>query len=147
MAAAVPSVPEAPPPRHPVAHGRPDTGGSRAFRHRPGSAPERADAAVEQAPDQVPDQAPGQAPDQVPGQAPEADRSDADRGSPEAGPTEDTSGESVTTASGQTVAAAAAPIVLPAHWRDASTVQLPLGAGLSLIGCGLGLVGLRLRRG
>lgn len=33
----------------------------------------------------------------------------------------------------------------PLRWTDPSNLQLPLGAGLALIGCGLGLVGLRLR--
>jgi hypothetical protein len=45
------------------------------------------------------------------------------------------------------VVAVAAPVAVPARWGDASTLQLPLGAGLALIGSGLALVGLRMRRG
>jgi len=69
-------------------------------------------------------------------------------------PAEDESAEAVAAAmppapgppvSGQ-VAQAAADVVVPLRWTDASNLQLPLGAGLALIGCGLALIGLRLRR-
>ncbi|MGW3038677.1 hypothetical protein ACWC9T_01255 [Kitasatospora sp. NPDC001159] len=135
-------------------------------RHRPASAPERPDATVERAPDQAPDRTPGQATDQSVEQQPEqardqsveADQPDSDADTPDApapvapaAPSApDTgaaaSGQTVAAASGQTVAAAA-PAVLPARWQDASTLQLPLGVGLGLIGCGLALIGLSLRKG
>ncbi|MET9612470.1 hypothetical protein [Kitasatospora indigofera] len=41
----------------------------------------------------------------------------------------------------------AGPVAAPTRWTDPSTLQLPLGAGLALIGSGLALVGLRMRRG
>ncbi len=40
----------------------------------------------------------------------------------------------------------AAPVAAP-RWTDPSTLQLPLGAGLALIGSGMALIGLRMRRG
>ncbi|MCU7827390.1 hypothetical protein KSNIM_38335, partial [Kitasatospora sp. DSM 101779] len=42
---------------------------------------------------------------------------------------------------------AAADLAAPLRWSDPATRQLPLGAGLTLIGLGLGLVGVKLRRG
>ncbi|GAA2824721.1 hypothetical protein GCM10010441_56560 [Kitasatospora paracochleata] len=39
-----------------------------------------------------------------------------------------------------------AEAAVPLHWSDPSALQLPLGTGLTLIGCGLLLIGLRLRR-
>ncbi|MEV6211766.1 hypothetical protein [Kitasatospora sp. NPDC051914] len=41
----------------------------------------------------------------------------------------------------------AADVAAPLRWSDPSTRQLPLGAGLTLIGIGLAMVGLRMRRG
>ncbi|GJF28987.1 hypothetical protein KNE206_16870 [Kitasatospora sp. NE20-6] len=55
--------------------------------------------------------------------------------------------EPAATVAADAVPPAATGLAAPLRWSDASTRQLPLGAGLTLIGCGLALVGLRLRRG
>ncbi|MFE2722071.1 hypothetical protein ACFXHB_06680, partial [Kitasatospora sp. NPDC059327] len=109
-----------------------------AHRHRPASAPERAG------------RAPGRGPAQGPEQPVEAEQAapEADPAADPAAPDEDAVPDGATVAAGSTQqAVGAVPAALPARWRDASTLQLPLGAGLGLIGCGLGLVGLRLRKG
>ncbi|MFI6444816.1 hypothetical protein [Kitasatospora sp. NPDC050543] len=80
--------------------------------------------------------APARAPRGPAGSAP-----DAEPGLDAAGPaTQDQAGP-------DQLAAVPSPVAIPTHWRDASTLQLPLGAGLALIGCGVGLIGLRMRRG
>ncbi|MFF2075165.1 hypothetical protein ACFVXG_10450 [Kitasatospora sp. NPDC058162] len=143
--------PNAAPPQHAVPErSHPDLAGLRAHRHRPAAALERPDTAVEQAPDQVPDQASEQAPDQAvdqaPAQAPDQDVT-ADQPDPAADTPAPAGDEDTVTTAAQPVAAAAVPALLPARWQDPSTLQLPLGVGLGLIGCGVGLVGLRLRKG
>ncbi|WP_329496428.1 hypothetical protein [Kitasatospora herbaricolor] len=50
-------------------------------------------------------------------------------------------------AAGPDTVEVAGPVAAPTRWTDSSTLQLPLGAGLALIGSGLALVGLRMRRG
>ncbi|GGV00807.1 hypothetical protein GCM10010495_09670 [Kitasatospora herbaricolor] len=50
-------------------------------------------------------------------------------------------------AAGPDAVEVAGPVAAPTRWTDSSTLQLPLGAGLALIGSGLALVGLRMRRG
>ncbi|GAA5005353.1 hypothetical protein GCM10025734_44380 [Kitasatospora paranensis] len=75
-----------------------------------------------------------QAPDQA-GQA--APDTSAD------GPAEQPAPDATATADPQ----AATELAAPLRWSDASTRQLPLGAGLTLIGSGLALVGYRMRRG
>ncbi|WP_199882130.1 hypothetical protein [Streptomyces sp. CB03911] len=49
-------------------------------------------------------------------------------------------------AAGPDTVEVAGPVAAPTRWTDSSTLQLPLGAGLALIGSGLALVGLRMRR-
>jgi hypothetical protein len=58
-------------------------------------------------------------------------------------PAEQPAPAATATADPQTATELAAPL----RWSDASTRQLPLGAGLALIGSGLALVGYRMRRG
>ncbi|MFJ2779103.1 hypothetical protein [Kitasatospora sp. NPDC087315] len=120
----------------------------------PGSVPGRTseqapEQALEQAAEQAPEQPAGQPGAQVPDRSAETapPASDADPGTPDAPAPADgaTALDSATVAAGQPVAVG--PAAVPAHWGDASTLQLPLGAGLGLIGCGLGLIGLRLRKG
>ncbi|MGW2546417.1 hypothetical protein ACWC5I_37500 [Kitasatospora sp. NPDC001574] len=133
------------PPRVQSAHPRPGAGGLRAdrdqkwFRHRPGSAPERVRSAPERGREHSVEQPPEQPSATA---APGADPAGAGGQTDSA----DTTGSAVVALGRPDAQAVAAPVVLPARWHDASTLQLPLGAGLGLIGCGLGLIGLRLRR-
>ncbi|GAA4857726.1 hypothetical protein [Kitasatospora terrestris] len=122
-------VPTAAAGRIPPAHG-----GERGTRHQPAPA-----AALPEEPELV-----------VPAEP--ADGWDEEAGDalpPMAGPDGPSPSAPVTAATGatrpQAAAQAQADAALPLHWTDPSTLQLPLGAGLTLIGFGLALVGFRLR--
>ncbi|MFG2821894.1 hypothetical protein ACGFX4_21000 [Kitasatospora sp. NPDC048365] len=116
--------------RTPPAHG-----GERGIRHQPAPA-----AALPEEPELV-----------VPAEPTDGwDEEAGDALPPMAGPDDPSPSAPVTAAAGaarpQAAAQAQADAALPLHWTDPSTLQLPLGAGLTLIGFGLALVGFRLRR-